>query len=67
MLESPFMVEKIMGGVIPLTDKEKVDKLSLDQVVMKFFHIADQVSTQFQSQFLFLYFWWFKVLTETYL
>ena len=30
MLGSPSVAEKIWGGVIPLADKEKVDKLSLD-------------------------------------
>ena len=39
MLGSPSVIEKILGGVIPHVDKEKVDKLTLDQVVMNFFHI----------------------------
>ena len=39
MLGSPFVVEKILGGMIPTANKEKRDKLSLDHVVMKFFHI----------------------------
>ena len=39
MMASAFMAEKIMTGVILSADKEKVDKLSLDQVVTKFLHI----------------------------
>ncbi|GFZ00366.1 ankyrin repeat-containing 2B [Actinidia rufa] len=34
--------EKILAGVILPADKEKVDKLSFDQVVTKFFHIVGQ-------------------------
>ena len=30
ILRSPSMVEKILEGMIPPTDREKVDKLSLD-------------------------------------
>ena len=56
MLGSPSVAKKILGGVIPPADKKKVDKLTLDQVVTKFFHIVGQVSIQFQSWFLFLYF-----------
>ena len=41
MLGSPSMVEKILEGVIPPTDKEKMKKPTLDQVVTKFFHIVD--------------------------
>ena len=48
MLGSPSVVEKILGGVIPPVDKEKVDKLSLDQVMTKFFHIIAMVSIRFK-------------------
>ena len=41
------MAEKILVGVILPADKEKVDKLSLDQVVTKFFHIVGQVFFHF--------------------
>ena len=47
ILRSPSVAEKILGGVIPPADKEKVDKLSLDQVVTKFFHVIGQVFIQF--------------------
>lgn len=43
ILESPSVVEKILGEVILPADKEKVDKLTLDQAVMKFFHVIGQV------------------------
>ncbi|GFY87309.1 hypothetical protein Acr_05g0009480 [Actinidia rufa] len=43
MLGNPSMVEKILLGVNLLADKEKVDKLSLDLVVTKFFHIVGQL------------------------
>ncbi|GFY95443.1 hypothetical protein Acr_10g0008280 [Actinidia rufa] len=42
MLGNPSMAEKILAGVILHANKEKVDKLSLDQVVTKFFHIIGQ-------------------------
>ena len=53
MLGSPSVVEKILAGVILPADNEKVDKLSLDQVVTKFFHIIGQVSIHFYPQLLF--------------
>ncbi|GFS31973.1 hypothetical protein Acr_00g0020190 [Actinidia rufa] len=37
ILGSPSMAEKILGGVIPPTNKEKVDKLTLDQAITKSF------------------------------
>ena len=40
MLGNPFVVEKILGRVIPPADKKKVEKLTMDQVVTKFFHIV---------------------------
>ena len=51
--------------MIPPFNKEKVDKLTLDQVVMKFFHVVSQVSIQFQSQLLFLYFHWLEAIIKT--
>ena len=56
MLGSPSVVENILGEVIPPFDKENMDKLTLDQVVTKFFHMVSQVSIRFQSQLSFLYF-----------
>ncbi|PSS36116.1 Glucosamine-1-phosphate N-acetyltransferase like [Actinidia chinensis var. chinensis] len=41
-LGNPSVAEKILAGVILHADKEKVNKLSLDQVVTKFFHIVGQ-------------------------
>ena len=48
------MAEKFLVGLILPADKEKVDKFSLDQVVIMFFHIVGQVSIQFYPQLLFL-------------
>ena len=59
ILGSPSMAKKLLGGVISPSDKEKEDKLSLDQVVTKFFHIVSQVSIFFRAQFAFLYFYYF--------
>ncbi|GFZ05549.1 hypothetical protein Acr_17g0011210 [Actinidia rufa] len=38
ILGSPSVAEKLLRGVIPLADKEKVDKLTLDQTATKLFH-----------------------------
>ncbi|GFS34119.1 hypothetical protein Acr_00g0032350 [Actinidia rufa] len=38
ILGSPSVAERLLRGVIPPTDKEKVDKLTLDQTAMKLFH-----------------------------
>ena len=51
MLRNASVTEEILAGVILPADKEKVDKLSLDQVVIKFFHIVDQVSDHFITGF----------------
>ncbi|GFY80842.1 hypothetical protein Acr_01g0006510 [Actinidia rufa] len=40
---SPFVEEKLLSGVILPANREKVDKLSLDQVVTKFFHVLSQI------------------------
>ena len=40
MLGSPSVAKKILTAVILRTNKEKVDKLSLDEIVIKFFHIV---------------------------
>ncbi|GFY91155.1 hypothetical protein Acr_07g0013510 [Actinidia rufa] len=42
MLGSASMAEKNLSGMIIFVDKEKVDKLSPDQVVSKFFYIVCQ-------------------------
>ena len=47
ILGSHSVVEKFLEGLIPLVDKEKVDKLSQDQVFTKFFHIVYKVSIRF--------------------
>ena len=44
MLRSPSTEEKLLEGMIPPLDKEEVEKLDLDQVVSKFFHIVSQVT-----------------------
>ncbi|GFZ19791.1 hypothetical protein Acr_28g0004960 [Actinidia rufa] len=45
MLGSASVAEKILSRVILPADKEKVNKLSLDQVVTTLFHIVDQNQT----------------------
>ncbi|GFS31428.1 hypothetical protein Acr_00g0017220 [Actinidia rufa] len=42
ILGSPSVVEKLLRGVIPPADKEKVEKLTLDQTVTKLFHVIGQ-------------------------
>ncbi|GFY85350.1 hypothetical protein Acr_04g0000880 [Actinidia rufa] len=55
MLWSAAVAKKILFGAILPVDKEKADKLSLDQVVTKFFHIVGQVPIHFYPWLLFLY------------
>ena len=43
ILGSPSVAEKILRGVIPPTDQEKVGQLSLDQTASKFFQALVQV------------------------
>ena len=43
MLRSSAMAKKLLKAVIPPFDKKEVEKLELDQVVSKFFHIIGQV------------------------
>ena len=43
ILGSPSVAEKILRGVIPPTDQEKVGQLSLDQTASKFFQALGQV------------------------
>ena len=50
---SPFIAEKILQGVIPPADKEKLEKLTLDQTATRFFHVIGQVSLSSASNFLF--------------
>ncbi|GFS29095.1 hypothetical protein Acr_00g0005340 [Actinidia rufa] len=42
ILGSPSVVEKLLRGVIPPADKEKVEKLTLDQTATKLFHVIGQ-------------------------
>ncbi|GFS36166.1 hypothetical protein Acr_00g0044420 [Actinidia rufa] len=42
ILGSPSVAERLLRGVIPPTDKEKVDKLTLDQTATKLFHVIGQ-------------------------
>ncbi|GFZ14443.1 hypothetical protein Acr_24g0006330 [Actinidia rufa] len=42
ILGSPSVAERLLRGVIPQTDKEKVDKLTLDQTATKLFHVIGQ-------------------------
>ena len=43
ILGSPSVAEKILRGVIPPTDQEKVGQLTLDQTASKFIHALGQV------------------------
>ncbi|GFS40550.1 hypothetical protein Acr_00g0069250 [Actinidia rufa] len=42
ILGSPSIAERLLRGVIPPADKEKVDKLTLDQTATKLFHVIGQ-------------------------
>ncbi|GFY84217.1 hypothetical protein Acr_03g0009910 [Actinidia rufa] len=42
ILGSPSVAEKLLRGVIPAADKEKVEKLTLDQTATKLFHVIGQ-------------------------
>ncbi|GFZ08215.1 hypothetical protein Acr_20g0000230 [Actinidia rufa] len=42
ILGSPSVAEELLWGVIPPADKEKVDKLTLDQTATKLFHVIGQ-------------------------
>ena len=44
MLRSSATAEKILEAVIPSFDMEEVDKLELDRMVSKLFHIIGQVT-----------------------
>ncbi|GFZ02290.1 hypothetical protein Acr_15g0008980 [Actinidia rufa] len=44
ILGSPSVVEKLLRGVIPPADKEKVEKLTLDQTATKLFHANDELA-----------------------
>ena len=52
VMASAVMAEKILAGVILPADREKVDKLSLDEVVTKLLHVLIQV-------FVLFHFWFF--------
>ena len=51
ILGSLSMAEKLLRGVIPPADKEKVEKLTLDQTATKFFHVIGQVQFKVFSIF----------------
>ncbi|GFY90905.1 hypothetical protein Acr_07g0011010 [Actinidia rufa] len=55
MLGSVTLAEKVLSGVIPPANNEKVNNLSLDQVVTKFFHIIGLVPIHFYPRLLVLY------------
>ncbi|GFY98988.1 hypothetical protein Acr_13g0003890 [Actinidia rufa] len=42
ILGSPSVAERLLRGVIPQADKEKVEKLTLDQTATKLFHVIGQ-------------------------
>ncbi|GFY95083.1 hypothetical protein Acr_10g0004680 [Actinidia rufa] len=42
ILGSPSVAKKLLRGVIPSADKEKVEKLTLDQMATKLFHVISQ-------------------------
>ncbi|GFZ06626.1 hypothetical protein Acr_18g0007960 [Actinidia rufa] len=42
ILGSPSVAERLLRGVIPPADKEKVEKLTLDQTATKLFHVIGQ-------------------------
>ncbi|GFZ06763.1 hypothetical protein Acr_18g0009330 [Actinidia rufa] len=42
ILGSPFVAERLLRGVIPPADKEKVEKITLDQTETKLFHVIGQ-------------------------
>ncbi|GFS32824.1 hypothetical protein Acr_00g0024890 [Actinidia rufa] len=42
ILGSPSVAERLLRGVISQADKEKVEKLTLDQTATKLFHVIDQ-------------------------
>ncbi|GFY94786.1 hypothetical protein Acr_10g0001710 [Actinidia rufa] len=50
MLGSPSVAEKLLRGVIPPADKEKVEKLTLDQTAIKLFHVIGQVAADLEQQ-----------------
>ncbi|GFS33728.1 hypothetical protein Acr_00g0030250 [Actinidia rufa] len=43
MMENPAAAEKLLEGVIPPVDGEEVEKLDLDRVMSKFFHVVGQM------------------------
>ncbi|GFS28942.1 hypothetical protein Acr_00g0004740 [Actinidia rufa] len=51
ILGSLSVAERLLRGVIPPADKEKVDKLTLDQTATKLFHVIGQlVTADFEQQ-----------------
>ena len=49
MMASASVAEKILAGVVLFVDRERIEKLGLDQVVTKFLHCIGQVSAYFHS------------------
>ena len=62
---SASVAKKILAGVILLVDKEKLEKLFLDQVATKFLNIVGQVSFSLLSQAFVFTFCQFKALTKS--
>ena len=62
---SASVAEKILAWVILFADKEKVEKLYLDQVTTKFIHIVFQISFSLSSQAFVFTFCQFKALTKS--
>ncbi|GFZ15755.1 hypothetical protein Acr_25g0001640 [Actinidia rufa] len=51
ILGSPSVAERLLRGVIPQADKEKVEKLTLDQTATKLFHVIGQkLAADFKQQ-----------------
>ncbi|PSS17535.1 Histone like [Actinidia chinensis var. chinensis] len=49
ILYSPSVVKKLLRGVVPPADKEKVEKLTLDQKATKLFHVIGQQALVLRS------------------
>ncbi|GFZ18458.1 hypothetical protein Acr_27g0001970 [Actinidia rufa] len=48
-LGRPSVAKKILSGVVPPVDKEKVEKLTLDQTIIRFYHAIGQQAVVFGS------------------
>ncbi|GFZ15805.1 hypothetical protein Acr_25g0002140 [Actinidia rufa] len=56
MLENPTVAKKVLGGVIPPFNKEKVQKLDLDRAISRLFYGVGQVITHLQIKIAFPHF-----------